>query len=93
MQQFYDMSDPRFENWAVMLPFEGPNGTVAWPRSVSSVINGFGVITTACEYPEICARLMDYFYSEYNSVDLMIGPLGSATIANDDGTYTQVPQP
>lgn len=93
MQQFYDMSDPRFENWAVMLPFEGPNGTVAWPRTVSSVINGFGVITTESKYPEICARLMDYFYSEYNSVDLMIGPLGSATIANDDGTYTQVPQP
>lgn len=93
MQHFFEMTDPRFENWAVMLPLEGPSGTVAWPRSVASVTNGFGVITKQSKYPEVCARLMDYFYSEENSVDMMIGPLGSATIANDDGTYTQVPQP
>lgn len=93
MQQFFEMDDPRYDDWAVMLPLVGPDGIQEWPMSVPSVINGFGVITPQSEYPEICARLMDYMYSEYNSVDAMIGPLGSAAIQNEDGTYTQVPQP
>lgn len=93
MQQFFDMSDDRFQDWALMLPLEGPAGTRSWPESVPAVINGFAVITSTSDKPEICARLIDYMYSDYNSVDLMIGPIGSAVTANDDGTYTQVPQP
>lgn len=93
MQQFFDMSDERFKDGALMLPLEGPNGTRSWPESVPAVINGFAVITSTSDQPEICARLIDYMYSGFNSVDLMIGPIGSAVTANDDGTYTQVPQP
>lgn len=93
MYQFFEMSDPRFREWTELKPLIGPTGLQQWPKGVSSVFNGFGVITTRAEHPEICARLMDYFYDEYNSIDLMSGPIGVRLEMDDEGNFFSLPAP
>lgn len=93
MYEFFEMSDPRFREWAELKPLIGPTGIQQWPKGVSSLINGFGVITTKAKHPEICARFIDYFYDEYNSIDLMSGPIGVRLEETEDGNYISLPAP
>ena len=92
-QQAYELSDPRFKDWILIPPLKGPNGNIEWPKSSKWMARGFAIITSANKYPEISTRFFDYFYSERNSVDIMIGPLGHAAKENPDGTYEMIPVP
>lgn len=73
------MSAKTFVNdYTILPPLDGTgNGTNTWSyRDVESFWPNWGQITKACKYPEIAARLLDYFYSTEGCAVALYGPYG-----------------
>ena len=66
-------------DYAVMSLVDGTgNGTNTWAyRDVEALWPNWGQITKACKYPEIAARLVDYFYSAEGCAVAQYGPYGT----------------
>lgn len=53
------------------------NGTATWSYMDSEQLwPNWGMITSACKYPEIAVRLVDYFYSTEGAAVVEYGPFG-----------------
>ena len=60
-------------------------GKATWGYlSAEQLYPSMGVITSNCKYPEIAARLLDYFYSEEGSIVADYGPPGEKLYWNYD---------
>lgn len=73
------MSAQTFINdYTILPPIDGTgNGTNTWSyRDVESFWPNWGQITKTCKYPEIAARLLDYFYSTEGCAVALYGPYG-----------------
>lgn len=81
------MSASTFINdYTILPPLDGTgNGTNTWSfRDVETFWPNWGQITKACKYPEIAARLLDYFYSTEGAVVALYGPYGDKLYWNYD---------
>jgi len=91
VDDYVNMDDPRYSDWAGVAPLIGPDGVQAYHNGTSGVaIKGTMAISADCEYPEVICRFMDYLYSEDNSFQLSYGEYGVGLIQEEDGTLTQV---
>lgn len=73
------MSAQTFINdYTILPPIDGTgNGTNTWSyRDVEAFWPNWGQITKTCKYPEIAARLLDYFYSTEGCAVALYGPYG-----------------
>lgn len=73
----------RDEEWPMVMPFHEKS----FPTD-SGIRYGAFSITDKCEYPEIAARWVDYFYSEEGGILAYMGVEGETYTMNADGTYT-----
>ena len=90
VDDFTDMDDPRYADWAGVVPLIGPDGTQQYQKGASGVAaKGSFAICATSENVELCCRFMDYLYNEDNSYQLSYGDYGSGLIPEDDGTITQ----
>lgn len=53
-----------YDDYTVIPPLEGPNGVRAAVSAADESVTYRGVITSACERPDIAIRWLDYWYSE-----------------------------
>lgn len=91
VDDYTNMDDPRYSDWAGVAPLIGPNGIQVYHNGASGVaIKGSMAISADCEYPEVLCRFMDYLYGEDNSFQLSYGDYGAGLIQEEDGTLTQV---
>lgn len=73
------MSAKTFLNDYTIMPIvDGTgNGTATWSyMDVEQLWPNWGLITSACKYPEVAVRLVDYFYSTEGAVVAEYGPFG-----------------
>lgn len=73
------MSAKTFLNDYTIMPIvDGTgNGTATWSyMDTEQLWPNWGMITSACKYPEIAVRLVDYFYSTEGAVVAEYGPFG-----------------
>lgn len=74
------------EQYAAQPRIEGPAGKSGYIRNTSELsATSLGMITTACEYPEVVARFIDYCYAPENSVTLNWGAEGFVYKADENG--------
>lgn len=78
------------------------NKTATWSyMDVEQLWPNWGLITSACKYPEVAVRLVDYFYSTEGAVVAEYGPFGEKmywkydsngkpVINNNDVDYTKL---
>lgn len=80
------------EDYTILPPLDGTgNGTNTWSyRDVESFWPNWGQITKACKYPEIAARLLDYFYSTEGCAVALYGPYGDNLYWNYDSNGNPV---
>lgn len=81
------MSAERFVNDYTIMPIiDGTGkGKATWGyKNTEQLWSNWGVITSNCKYPEIAARLMDYFYSEEGTAVAVYGPPGEKLYWNYD---------
>ena len=90
VSDYTDMEDPRYADWAGVVPLIGPDGTQQYRKSPSgvAVLGSFGICATS-ENAELCCKFMDYLYNADNSYQLSYGDYGSGLIPEEDGTITQ----
>lgn len=64
------------KHYTIMPVVDGTGkGAQTWSyRDIEALWPNWGMITSACKYPEICVRLVDYFYSLEGSVVAEYGP-------------------
>ncbi len=79
-------ADTFLNHYAVMSLIDGTgNGTNTWSyRDVEALWPNWGQITKACKYPEIAARVLDYFYCTEGAAVATYGPYGKNTYWNYD---------
>lgn len=84
----YIITPERLAEYDYMPPLKGENGEA--PVMVCSPEYGFfrgcGVITKACEHPEIAMRYMDYWYEPFNSYQSIDGKVGERLFEQPDGS-------
>lgn len=82
-----NITDPEVKEQYVAQPrIEGPEGKSGFIRNTSELsTTSLGMITTACEYPEVVARFIDYCYAPENSVTLNWGAEGFVYKADENG--------
>ena len=71
-----------------MPPLKGENGedpVMVCPPEYG-FFRGCGVITKACEYPEVAMRYIDYWYDPINSFQSMEGKIGERLFEQEDGS-------
>lgn len=74
------------EQYVAQPRIEGPEGKSGFIRNTSELsTTSLGMITTACEYPEVVARFIDYCYAPENSVTLNWGAEGFVYKADENG--------
>ena len=59
-----DDSYVNYDDYIVIPPLEGPEGVRAATFNEDHTVTYRGVITSACEHPEIAIRWLDYWYSD-----------------------------
>ncbi len=82
------MSSENFvNNYTIMPIIDGTgSGKATWGyKNTEQIWSNWGVITSNCKYPEIAARLLDYFYSEEGSIVAQYGPPGDKLYWKYDG--------
>ena len=78
---------PRYIQYAMMLPLEGPNGYRAIPYTKSvSVSGGMFMITDACKHPEIAIQIADLFSDPIWTLQGQVGTRGIEWDYADEGT-------
>lgn len=85
-------ADTFLNNYAVMPLIDGTgNGTNTWSyRDTEMLWPNWAEITKACKYPEVAARLMDYFYSTEGAAVAAYGPYGKNMYWNYDSNGNPV---
>lgn len=83
------------ENYAFMPLLKGLEGNdpVFYEVPLYGVSRGAGVITSACQYPEVAMRWIDYILDTYTSMQICEGPIGVRIADKGDGTYEVKPAP
>lgn len=61
------------DEYIAITPLKGPNGDQLWSGVDFSIDKNRGVITSACQNPEIAIRYMDSFFEPLNSLRLQHG--------------------
>ena len=79
-------ADTFLNDYAVMSLIDGTgNGTNTWSyRDTEMLWPNWAQITKSCKYPEIAARLMDYFYCTEGAAVAQYGPYGKNMYWNYD---------
>ena len=78
---------PRYIQYAMMLPLEGPDGYRAIPYTKSvSVGGGMFMITDACKHPEIAIQIADLFSDPIWTLQGQVGTRGVEWDYADEGT-------
>lgn len=74
------------EQYVAQPRIEGPVGKSGFIRNTSELsTTSLGMITTACQYPEVVARFIDYCYAPKNSVTLNWGAEGFVYKEDENG--------
>lgn len=74
-----------------MKPLQGKDGKRLWYGTKDrSLVSSQWCVTSACKYPEIAARFVDYLYDPLMSLQSDYGPVGIALEEQADGTYKQI---
>lgn len=83
------------DSYAFMPLLNGLDGAepVFYEVPLYGVSRGAGVITSACEHPEVAMRWIDYILDTYISMQICEGPIGLRIKDNGDGTYEINPAP
>lgn len=84
--------NPDFLMWAVPYP-KGPDGNRYFDRSMitKSITDGFYMISAKSKYPDVCAQLLDYFYTEEGILLTVFGVEGvTYTMADGFPVYTDL---
>ncbi len=64
-----------YEAWWGVMPLTSEyNDTAQWPINLGALSCGSGVVTTACEEPELAATFLDWFYTFHNLLLSTVGP-------------------
>jgi putative aldouronate transport system substrate-binding protein len=76
------------QHYTYMPLLKGPDGrkAVFYKVPYSGIARGYGVITKACQTPEVAMRWLDYFYETDTSMEHLEGPIGVRLIEQPDGT-------
>ena len=78
---------PRYIQYAMMLPLEGPSGYRAIPYTKSVSVNGgMFMITDACKNPEIAIQIADLFSDPIWTLQGQVGTRGVEWDYADEGT-------
>ncbi|GHT70355.1 sugar ABC transporter substrate-binding protein [Spirochaetia bacterium] len=68
------MAAPESESlYTLMPPLKGPNGDQRWLRAQIGITDGAFAITSACKYPEVAMRWLDYINEEDNNIQFRYG--------------------
>ena len=79
---------PRYQQYAMMLPLEGPDGYRAIPYTKSvSVSGGYFMITDTCKNPEIAIQIADLFSDPIWTLQGQVGTRGVEWDYADEGTF------
>lgn len=84
----YIITPERLADYDYMLPLKGENGedpVMVCPPEYG-FFRGCGVITKACENPEVAMRYIDYWYAPFNSYQSMEGKIGERLFEQPDGS-------
>lgn len=84
----YIITPERLADYDYMPPLKGENGedpVMVCPPEYG-FFRGCGVITKACENPEVAMRYMDYWYAPFNSFQSMEGKVGERLFEQPDGS-------
>lgn len=82
------VTEERLAEYGYMKPLMGENGEdpVLYCPPMYGYFRGGGVITRACEYPEVAMRYIDYWYESINSFQSMEGKIGERLFEQPDGS-------
>jgi putative aldouronate transport system substrate-binding protein len=75
----FSMADPNTESLYTLLPpLIGPHGDQRWLRAQIGISEGAFAITSACKYPEVAIRWLDFINEEENNIQYRYGMFKSA---------------
>ncbi|MDR0562187.1 MAG: extracellular solute-binding protein [Spirochaetaceae bacterium] len=70
----YSMADPKSESlYTLVPPLKGPHGDQRWLRAQIGVSEGAFAVTSACKYPEVAVRWLDFINEEQNNIQMRYG--------------------
>jgi putative aldouronate transport system substrate-binding protein len=74
------MATPELESlYGLMPPLRGPKGDRRWLRAQIGITEGACAITSACKYPEVAMRWLDYINEEDNNIQFRYGMFKDAS--------------
>jgi putative aldouronate transport system substrate-binding protein len=74
------------DQYALMPPLEGPDGTRLHSNALATMLSMRYVITDKCDYPEAMLRWIDYFYGEDGATLFRVGIEGKTYKRTADGS-------
>lgn len=75
-----------------MIPAYEGKDPVFYRNPLPGTVRAWGMITSACEYPEVAMRWLDYWFDPTNSIESIEGPIGVRVLEKEDGTlYVRTP--
>ncbi|MBE5807875.1 MAG: extracellular solute-binding protein [Clostridiales bacterium] len=99
VSQMWDINDSisnpanneAYDYYPLISAYEGKD-PVFFRQPLPGTVRGWGTITSACKYPEVALRWLDYWFDPINTIESIEGPIGVRVLENDDGTlYVRTP--
>ncbi len=80
-----------YDYYQMVSAYEGKD-PVFFRNPLPGTVRAWGMVTSACKYPEVAVRWLDYWFDPDNSIESIEGPIGVRVLENDDGTlYVRTP--